>query len=186
MKCTKSGVPVYAVAVVSIITCITFLVSTTSAAEVFNWFVDLTTAGLITTYSFMIIIFLFWHRARTHQGLLNSDLPYVAPYQPFWAYFALGLGIVALVFMGFDSFAPFSVKGFVTNYFCIPYSAALYFGCKFWQGTKIVDLRTADLITGKAEVDEECRVWEEGGIEENYRARLAEMPFWKRCWEKMW
>ncbi|KIE00971.1 AAT family amino acid transporter, partial [Metarhizium majus ARSEF 297] len=35
----------------------------------------------------------------------------------------------------------------------------LYFGCKVWRGTKTVDPRTAaDLVSGKAEVDEECKI----------------------------
>ena len=38
----------------------------------------------------------------------------------------------------------------------------------------------------QAEVDEECRQWEEGGIEENWNRELAQMPFWKRCFERMW
>ncbi|KAK2612650.1 hypothetical protein QQS21_001266 [Conoideocrella luteorostrata] len=186
MKCTKSGVPVYAVAVVSLITCVTFLVSSNAAVQVFNWFVDLTTTGLIATYTFMLVIFIFWHRARRYQDLPDGALPYVAPVQPYWAYFALGLGCLALTFIGFDSFVPFKPQGFVTGYFCIPYSSTLYFGCKIWKKTKIVDPRTADLVSGKAEVDEECRIWEEGGIDKNWRARLAEMPLWRRCWERMW
>lgn len=186
MKCTKAGVPVYCVAIVSLITCITFLVTANSAVEVFNWFVDLTTTGLIATYTIMLVIFVFWHRARRHQGLKNSSLPYVAPLQPYGAYFALVLGLTALVFIGFDSFVPFKARGFVTGYFCIPYSITLYFGCKIWKKTKLVDPRTADLVSGKAEVDEECRVWEEGGIEKNYKASLAELPFWRKCWERLW
>jgi amino acid transporter len=186
LKCTKAGVPVYCVAVVSLVTCITFLVTANSAVEVFNWFVDLTTTGLIATYTIMILIFIFWHRARKYQNLPDSALPYVAPLQPYWAYFGLAVGLVALLFIGFDSFAPFKIKGFVTGYFCIPYTTILYFGWKIWKKTKLVDPRTADLISGKAEVDDECRIWEEGGIEENHRARLAEMPFWRRSWERIW
>ena len=178
--------PIYCVAVVSVITCITFLVSSNSAVTVFNWFVDLTTTGLITTYTIMIVVFIAWHRARTVQGLHTSELHYVAPLQPYWAYFALALGCVALLFIGFDSFVPFSAEVFVTSYFCIPYTAGLYFGCKWWNKTTLVKPEDADLVSGKDEVDAECAVWEEGGIEKNWRARLAEMPFWKRCWEKLW
>jgi amino acid transporter len=42
------------------------------------------------------------------------------------------------------------------------------------------------LWSGKAEVDAECRHWEEGGIAENEKARLAQLPFMRRTWEKMW
>lgn len=186
LKCTKSGVPIYCVAVVSLITCITFLVSSRSAVEVFYWFVDLTTSGLIATYSFMLLVFVGWHRARVVQGLSPSSLPYVAPLMPYGAYFALFLGATALIFIGFDAFSPFSVQGFITSYFCLPYIAVLFFGWKFFKGTTLVKPETADLYSGKAEVDQECRIWEEGGIEENWKRALQEMPLWKRCWERMW
>ncbi|CRK24801.1 hypothetical protein BN1708_003919, partial [Verticillium longisporum] len=69
LKCTKAGVPIYCVLVVSAITCITFLVSSNSAVEVFFWFVDLTTTALIATYTFMLVTYLGFYRARKAQGL---------------------------------------------------------------------------------------------------------------------
>jgi hypothetical protein len=39
----------------------------------------------------------------------------------------------------------------------------------------------ADIWAGKAEVDEECLVWEIGEAKER-----ESMGFWKRAWEKMW
>lgn len=186
MKCTKAGVPIYCVAVVSVITCITFLVSSNSAAKVFQWFVDLTTTGLIATYTMMLVIFIGWYRARVAQGLKGSSLPYVAPLAPYWPYFAIGLGCVALLFIGFDAFVPFKVQGFITSYFCLPYSGTLFLFWKVYKGTSFVKPECADLYSGKEEADAECREWEEGGIEENWKQALAEMPFWKRCWERIW
>lgn len=186
LHCTKTGVPIYCVGLVSLITCITFLVSSNSAVEVFYWFVDLTTTGLIATYTSMLVAFVGWHRARTAQGLPTSSLHYLAPLTPWSAYLAIFLGCVALLFIGFDTFAPFTVQGFVTSYFCLPYSAVLFIGWKLLKGTSFVNAHEADLVSGKIEVDEECRHWEEGGIEENWRKALAEMPFWRRCWERMW
>ena len=58
---------------------------------------------------------------------------------------------------------------------------------KYWrEGRGVVNPKNADLITGKAEIDEECRQWEEGGIEEVEKARLAEMNWARRTWERMW
>ncbi|KAF4991651.1 hypothetical protein FDECE_13999 [Fusarium decemcellulare] len=186
MKCTKSGVPIYCVGIVSLITCVTFLVSSNSAITVFFWFVDLTTTGMITTYTMMIIVFLAWYRARKAQGLGDDALSYAAPLAPYSAYLALSLGIVAMVFVGFDIFKPFNVQGFITSYFCLPYTTILYLFWKFYKKTKFVDPATADLISGKREVDEDCKQWEDGGIEENYNRRLAAFPLWRRCWERLW
>jgi len=186
MKCTKAGVPIYCVAVVSLLSCITFLVSSTSAIEVFYWFVDLTTTGFIATYTMMIITFLGWYRARVKQVLEVAHLHYVAPYSPYGAYMALVLGVLALLFCGFDQFAPFHVQGFITNYFCLPYSIGAFTLWKLVKRTRFVRPEEADLISGKKEIDDECRIWEEGGIEENWRRKLAAMPFWQRLWERMW
>lgn len=186
MKCTKAGVPIYCVALVSFITCITFLVSSNSAVEVFYWFVDLTTTGLIATYTMMLLVFVGWYHARVAQNLPLSQLSYVAPFAPYSAYFALFLGCVALLFIGFDSFSPWDTQAFVTSYFCLPYSAVLFVAWKVFKGTRLVKPEEADLISGKAETDAECRHWEEGGLEENWRRTIAHMPFWRRCWERLW
>ncbi|KAF7562906.1 hypothetical protein G7046_g1213 [Stylonectria norvegica] len=186
MKCTNAGVPIYCVGVVSLITCVTFLVSSNSAVEVFYWFVDLTTTGLIATYTMMLLVFVGWYRARIAQGLNPASLYYTAPLTPYSAYLGLAMGCTALFFIGFDSFKPFSVQGFVTSYFCLPYSAGLFIFWKVFKKTTFADPETADLISGKKEVDEECRQWEEGGIEENWQKALAGMPVWRRWWEKLW
>ncbi|KAH9884243.1 amino acid permease/ SLC12A domain-containing protein [Xylariomycetidae sp. FL2044] len=185
-KCTKSGVPVVAVTVVTLITCITFLVASNSAVTVFFWFVDLTTTALIMSYTLMVVAYIGFYHARVAQGMDPATLPYRAPFAPYSAYLALALGVLALIFVGFDVFYPFDVRGFVTAYFALAFGIFMFCLWKVVKRTKLVRPRDADLITGKKEVDEECRHWEEGGIEENERARLAQMPFWKRCWERMW
>ncbi|EGY15944.1 hypothetical protein VD0002_g6303 [Verticillium dahliae] len=191
LKCTKAGVPIYCVLVVSAITCITFLVSSNSAVEVFFWFVDLTTTALIATYTFMLVTYLGFYRARKAQGLADQYLPYVAPLTPYAPVVSLLCGCTALVFVGFDVFSPFSIRGFVTSYFALLWAAVMFGVGRFlvWKrGGKMgfIAAKDADLVSGKDEIDEECRHWEEGGIEEVEKARLAEMSVGRRTWERMW
>jgi amino acid transporter len=190
LKCTKNGIPIWCVAIVSLITCITFLVTSNSALEVFLWFVDLTTTALIATYALMLVVYIAWFRARKVQGITNDMLPYAAPFSPYLGYWALMLCCCMLLFVGFDVFAPFDVRGFITRYFALAFSAVMFcvgYVMYYRKGYKtFTKPEDADLISGKAEVDAECRHWEEGGLEENERARLAEMNFARRTWEKMW
>ncbi|KAI6785517.1 uncharacterized protein J7T54_007160 [Emericellopsis cladophorae] len=190
LKCTKSGIPIYCVAAVSLITCVTFMVSSNSSVEVFFWFVDLTTTALIMTFFLMLITYICWFRSRKAQGLTNDMLPYIAPYTPWTAYWALLLVTLMIIFVGFDVFSPFTVRGFITRYFAVAFTALVTaVGClKYWrEGRKLwIGPKEADLWSGKAEVDAECRHWEEGGIEENEKARLAELPLMRRTWEKVW
>lgn len=184
--CTKNGVPIWCVLGVSLITCITFLVASNDGVKVFFWFVDLTTGGLVLTYIMMLATFLSWYQARKAQGLADNELYYVAPWQPYTAISSLAIGLVVLLTLGFDVFRPFDIRGFVTSYFCIPYTIALFIGWKIVKGTSSVRPIAADFVTGKKEIDEDCRRWEEGGIEENWKRRLHDMNAWRRCWEKIW
>ncbi|KAL8376617.1 hypothetical protein RB595_007633 [Gaeumannomyces hyphopodioides] len=186
LKCTKDGVPIYCVAGVSLIACITFLVASHSAVTVFFWFVDLTTTALIVTYTMMMIAYIGFYRARNAQGMDTATLPYVAPLTPYSSYLALVLGCTAVPFVGFDTFSPFEYRDFITAYFAFPFGVIMFVGYKVFKKTSFVNPAEADLILGKKEVDEERRHWEEGGIQENVRARLAEMSFLRRIWEKMW
>lgn len=186
LKCTKDGVPIYSVGVVSLIACITFLVASDSAVTVFFWFVDLTTTALIMTYTMMMIAYIGFYRARNAQGMDPASLPYLAPFTPYTSYLALVLGCTAVLFVGFDTFEPFEYRDFITAYFAFPFGVIMFVGYKVFKKTSFVRPADADLISGKKEVDEECRHWEEGGIQENVKARLAEMSFLRRTWEKMW
>ncbi|KAJ4378488.1 hypothetical protein N0V86_006194 [Didymella sp. IMI 355093] len=186
LKCTKAGVPIYAVGAVTLITCLTFLVSSNNAVEVFYWFVGLTTCALVCTYVGMLWTYIGWYRARVAQKFDKSVLPYTAPFTPYTAYLALGLGVLMIIFIGYDTLVPFSVQGFITSYFGAWFSIFVFVFWKAFKRTSFVNPAEADFVSGKAAIDEECREWEEGGIEENVKARLAEMPFWRRCWERMW
>lgn len=190
MRCTKGGVPIYAVLTVSLLSCITFLVSSNSAVEVFFWFVDLTTTGLIASYTFMVLVYMGFYRARKAQGLTNDMLPYAAPLTPYAPICSLTVGCLALIFVGFDVFSPFTVRGFVTSYFGLLFAVVMFLVGRvkyhFEGRGGFVDPKEADLWGGKREIDEECRQWEEGGLEENEKARLAKMNIIHRAWERMW
>lgn len=133
-----------------------------------------------------------FYRAKKAQGLSDDLLPYVAPLTPWSPLMSLTIGILALVFVGFDVFSPeFSVRGFVTSYFGLIFAIVMFgVGRVLFRlqgrSSEFVDPKEADLWSGKAECDAECRHWEEGGIEENEKARLAEMSALRRAWERCW
>lgn len=187
LKCTKAGVPIYCVFTVSLLTCITYLAADTSSVEVFYWFIDLTTCGLVLTYTCMVVVFLFWYRALRAQNIdRHAYLPWVAPLMPYWAILAVIVGGSVTLFNGFNVFSPWDTQGFITSYFAIGFFIVMFVFWKIWHKTKFVNPAEADIVSGKAEVDAECRIWEDGGWEERRRAELAEMHWARRWWEKMW
>ncbi|KAJ5697424.1 hypothetical protein N7488_011108 [Penicillium malachiteum] len=187
LKCTKSGIPVYCVLTVSLLSCVTFLVTDTSSVTVFYWFVDLTTIAFVLTYTGMLFVFIAWYRALKAQGIdRRAFVPWASPCQPYAACLAIVIGCLAAIFNGFSVFKPFDVQGFITDYFGLAFWAVMFVFWKVYHRTKFVDPAQADLYSGKAEIDEECKIWEDGGYEERRKAELAQMNLVRRTWERMW
>lgn len=186
LKCSQSGIPYYCVLAVSLISCITFLVGDNAAITVFSWFVDLSTSGLIVNFTCFFWVYLGWYRALKAQGFDRPTLPYHCNFAPYTAWFGLIFGILIVLFLGFDSFAPFSIQGFVTTYFGVFWCTSMFLLWKVVKKTKFVDPATVDIWEGKAGVDAECAIWENGGIDENEKQRLAQMNVIQRTWERIW
>lgn len=186
LRCTKNGIPWVCVTAVTLISCVTFLVASNSALTVFLWFVDLTTSGVIVNATCMFITFMGWYRALQKQGVSRDILPYRAPLAPWSAWFGITLGVAGIIFIGFDRFSPFSVRGFVTSYFGIAWATSLFILWTVLKKHRFVRAEEADIYGGKDRVDAECRIWEDGGLENNEKRRLAEMNVVRRTWEKIW
>ncbi|KAJ5599466.1 hypothetical protein N7450_000533 [Penicillium hetheringtonii] len=187
LKCTSSGIPIYCVLTVSLLSCITFLVADTSSVTVFFWFVDLTTIAFVLTYTGMLCVFIAWYRALKAQGIDRKQfVPWASPFQPYMTILAIVIGCLTALFNGFSVFKPFNIQGFVTAYFGMAFWAVMFAFWKLFHRTKFVSPADADLYSGKAEVDEECKIWEDGEWEERRKVELAQMNWVRRVWEKMW
>jgi amino acid transporter len=135
----------------------------------------------VLSYTGYLVTFIGWHRALKAQGISRDTLPWKAPFMPFGAYFAIGTGCVVTFFSGWNTFKPFDKQGFVTSYFGVAFAAFMYVLWKVVKKTKMVNPAEADLITGKEEVDAECRHWDENPGKE--RADMSRMEkLWDACW----
>ena len=99
IKCSKSGVPIYAVALVSIISLISLLQLSASTAQVLNWFIALVTASLLMNYSCIALSYICFYRVLKVQGIDRQSLPYTAWFMPYAAYYALA-GTVFMTLAG--------------------------------------------------------------------------------------
>lgn len=185
-SCSRFGIPYYCVLAVSLIGCITFLVADNAAINVFGWFVDLSTSGLIVNFTCFFWVYLGWYRALKAQNFDRKTLPYYCNFAPYTAWFGLIFGGLIVLFLGFDSFSPFSIQSFITTYFGVAWCTFMFVLWKVLKKTKFVDPKSVDIYEGKAEVDAECAIWEDGGMDENEKQRLAEMNVVRRTWEKIW
>ncbi|KAK5382413.1 Proline-specific permease [Exophiala xenobiotica] len=182
-KCTKKGVPIYAVIVVALISCLTFMVARNSSSTVFSWFVGLSTCATLITYSMMMIVWVGFYKSLQAQGISRDTLPWKAPFMPYHAYIGIGTGITLILFLGFDYFVPWNTQGFITTYFGIPYVVVLFVVWKVIKRTKPAKWSEVNIYEGKDQIDRECEYWET--VAANADVEKKQSAF-KRTWGKMW
>ncbi|KZT19056.1 amino-acid permease inda1 [Neolentinus lepideus HHB14362 ss-1] len=154
-RCNRYGVPYVAVSATAVVSCIVYLNVSSSAAVVFQWFVNLT-----TTSGFIAWIVLFLCHIRFRQALIYHKamdmLKFRTPLQPYYTWFTLFLMTVLTITNGFEVFFPgqFSASSFLAAYITIPLFMILYLGHKIWVRTPwIKKLEDIDIHEGKEEAD---------------------------------
>lgn len=104
--CLGNGVPIYSVAVVLLISLLSFLQVSEGSATVLSWFVSLVTASQLINFSVMCVTYLCFHRALRAQGIPRESLPYRGFGQPYAAWYALVATFVMAWMGGYTVFLP--------------------------------------------------------------------------------
>lgn len=183
--CLHNGCPIVAVVSCLAITTLSYMSTSKESSKVFNWFINLSTTGLLCTYLVMWMCYFKFKKAVKAQQLDQVDdrffkMPrWATPWLPYWAVF---FNCLVLFFNGFWVFFKpnLTVTNLFTSYFAPIFFAGLFI---FWKLFKRTHWRTAleaDLTTGRAEVDEE------EVIEEAYLATVVRKTgFLWRMWYKI-
>ncbi|QRG36090.1 hypothetical protein FDK38_000419 [Candidozyma auris] len=183
--CLKNGCPIVAVCSALSIGCLSYMSVSKSSAVVLNWFINLATTGLLCTYCVMWMCYFKFKKAVKAQPCDHPDPKYfkvtkwMYPWLTYWAAF---FNAAVLFFNGFWIFFPgkFSVANLFTSYFAPAFFLVLFVVYKFWKKTKWRTAKTADITTGKAEIDDE----EELENEELARHQRKHGILW-RIWYKV-
>lgn len=104
--CTKKGVPVYCVAIVLLISLLSFLQLSENSAVVLSWFVSLVTASQLINYCCVCVTYVCFFRALKAQGIDRKSLPYTAWFMPWGAYYAGAWTFVMAFVGGYTVFLP--------------------------------------------------------------------------------
>jgi amino acid transporter len=132
-----------------------YLNVTSDGRVVFNWFINITNTGGMTSWICCCIIYFRFRKATDAQGV---DRPYKSFIQPYGAYVALVFFSITLLTNGFAVFWPgrWSTNTFLTSYVGIPIFLALYLGHRLlnWEQKWAHDPLEVDLHTGLAELIE--------------------------------
>ncbi|KAK0210975.1 general amino acid permease AGP2 [Desarmillaria ectypa] len=136
-RCTRSGVPIYSVALTLGIALLAFLQVSTNAAVVLNWFVSLVTASQLLNFAFISFTYIRFYNALKAQDIDRSMLPHKSFWQPFCAYYAL-FGTVVMAFVGgYTVFLKgrWDVPSFLFSYAMIGICPVLFVAWKVYHRT---------------------------------------------------
>lgn len=152
--CTKSGVPVYCVAIAFAFSLLSLLQLGDSAAVVLNWMVNLCTGAQILNYVFMCITYVGFFYACKAQGIDRKKFLYTSWFQPYLAYFAMFIISCMVGALGYTVFLPgnWSTENFLIYYMVLMVDIVIFTGYKLIKRTKFVKSSEADITSGLEEV----------------------------------
>ncbi|KAG0132199.1 amino acid permease/ SLC12A domain-containing protein [Tuber indicum] len=155
-RCTKSGVPIYSVAVVLAIALLSFLQVSNSAAVVLQWFVNLVTASQLINFSFMTFTFIKFMKGLKAQGIPRDSLPHKGFLQPYCAWYSFAATTIMCFVGGYTVFLPgnWDIPTFLFSYTMIIIVPALFVGWKITHKTKWRRPEDIDLLQDKEEIDQ--------------------------------
>ncbi|KZT43138.1 general amino acid permease 1 [Sistotremastrum suecicum HHB10207 ss-3] len=153
-KCTKKGLPIMAVGFTCLFSALAFLSVQSTANQVFNWLVNLTTVGGFFSWATMNLTFLRFYAGYKAQGLDRKKLVYYSSLQPYLAWWGLFWTSLFILINGFAVFWDFNASGFLTAYINIPIFFGLYFGWKLYRKTKWWKAKEMDFFTGVPTLEE--------------------------------
>jgi amino acid transporter len=173
------GVPVYALLLSATFGLLAFMNVSNDSKVVFKFFVNtITTFGLLCWIT-ILISHIYFVRARVAQGISHTAVVYSAPFGIYGSYVSVPILCIITLTKNFDVFVSasktggtygtFDYKNFITGYIGIPVYLILIFGYKFSFGSKAVAPETADLFSGRQDIDRDEANFVEAQVEERKR-----------------
>ncbi|KAH8879207.1 hypothetical protein GQ53DRAFT_756168 [Thozetella sp. PMI_491] len=127
-RCTKGGVPVYAVGASALFSLLAYMNVNASAAEVFNWLLNLVNTGGFISWVCCSIIYIRFRKACDVQGIPKSSLVARSPLQPVGSWITLVMFSILCLLNGFTVFFPsrWSIADFMSAYIGLPLFVLTY------------------------------------------------------------
>ncbi|ODQ80795.1 hypothetical protein BABINDRAFT_180027 [Babjeviella inositovora NRRL Y-12698] len=161
-KCNKFGVPYYAVGATSVFSLLAYLNVSSSGAEAFGWFSNISTISGFIAWIFAAAAHTRWRRAITFQGL-DDRVPFRTPLQPYGSWFLIVFMSILTLTNGYAVFigGNFNAGDFVASYISIPVFFGIYAAHKTYLYFKtgytrfLIPIAELDLTTGLDDVEAE-------------------------------
>ena len=157
-KTNSKGVPYYGIALGAAFCLLGFMTTSSSAADIFNYFVNVVSLTGLITWSCILFLHIRFMKALKVQGFdRKRDLNYRSPLQPYGSYISLAICIFIILIKNFTVFLghDFPYKTFITGYIILPVFLIMFFSYKFIKKTKLIPAHQVDLDTYRDVVDAE-------------------------------
>lgn len=156
-RCTKQGVPIWAICFTLCFCLLAFLQVNSSSAVVMTYLVTLITCCQMLNYGFTALTYRHFYSALKKQGISRDTLPYKGRFQPYTSYVAMGGTLFMLLAGGYDIFLSgrWSTMWFFLTYAMIGFFIVAFVFWKLVFKSTYVRPGTADLSLGglKEEID---------------------------------
>lgn len=151
-RTNKYGTPYFAVGLCSVVGLIAFINLSSSGEEVFNWLLNISSTSCFITWILINACHIRFQKIMRAQNIPRSELPYLAPLQPYLSWY--GLTFVSLITLtcGFTVFIEWNTGDFFSNYISLMLFVSLYVGHKLICRTKVVPMNEVDLSKGREEM----------------------------------
>ncbi|KAK7409354.1 hypothetical protein QQX98_008479 [Neonectria punicea] len=142
LRTTSWGTPYVCVLFFTCFMFLSFMSLSNGALNVFWWFVDLTAAGVLVSWSAILLNHIRLRRAMKVQNIPVDKLPWHNSWTIYTSYAGLCMSITILLTGGFAVFTKgnWSAVGFVSSYLDIPLVICAFLIWKFVKKTKLVSL----------------------------------------------
>ena len=131
-RCSKAGVPYYALAASSSFSLLAYLNVSSKGSTVFNWLVNVINCGGFISWICCCIVYIRFRKATSAQQI--ADIPYRSPIQPYASWICLVAFTILLLLNGYSVFlrGHWDTSTFITAYVGIPVFLSLYFGHRYF------------------------------------------------------
>jgi amino acid transporter len=148
-RLNQFSVPYVAISCVGSFMCLGYMSLSHSSTVVFQWLRDIVAVATLVDWLIVCIVYLRFYYGCKKQGVdRHKELPWAAPFQPYFTWASLTLFTLLLITGGFSTFISghWDTETFVSSYINIPIILGLYFGYKFWRKTRIIALENIPLV----------------------------------------
>lgn len=156
LRTTSWGTPYVCVLFYTVFMFLSFMSLSSGALTVFWWLVDLTAAGVLVSWSAILINHIRLKMAMSRQGIPDSRLPWHNWWTIYSSSFSLFMCLLILLTSGFKVFTKgnWDASSFVSSYLDIPLVLAAYSIWKVLKRTKIQSLKSIPLDDAFQQVDD--------------------------------